>query len=562
MRSREPKASVAVADLERLLDLSALLTSTLDLPSVLTKVLQNAEALMQAEASSVMLHDGAARELYYEVALGEAGGRIKEQKRLKVGVGIAGWVAEHRTPLRIEDAYQDPRFFRDFDKKTGFHTKSILCLPLLAQDKLIGVAQIINKKGAPRFTAEDQALFTRFCHIAAVAIDNALLHEKLLAQDRLQRDLQLAEEIQRASLPSDIPFVAGLRVEYRSQACRHVAGDVLDISRLDDGRLAVLVGDVSGKGVPAALFAAKFSGDFAFHCHGGTAGGELFTRLNRLVAERSTRGMFITAVHAVFDPATGAVSLVNAGHVLPVIVGPKPGDLRLARTPEFPPLGVVDDLLYESAEVRLAPGERMVLMTDGVTDARSRDGGSLGDAAALKALSARPAIAVTRLMKTVNEFTAHAALADDITIASVGYGDYQERSVPSRTEQLGAMRAFVAERAAAHGFDERLQGRISLAVDEALANIIKHTYAMDPGGRIRVGVGWGGGELAIHIRDWGPKQDPGRFASRDLAELRPGGLGLHYMREVMDLVEFDATLLDGNELHLLVAKPGGERQCK
>ena len=132
----------------------------------------------------------------------------------------------------------------------------------------------------------------------------------------------------------------------------------------------------------------------------------------------------------------------------------------------------------------------------------------------------------------------------------------------SRTEELGAMRAFVCGRAAAHGFDEKAQGRLSLAVDEALANVIKHTYAMDPGGRIRVGVGWAGGELAVHIRDWGPKQDPRRFASRDLADVRPGGLGLHYMRETMDLVEFDDTLLDGNELHLLIAKEGGRPGCK
>ena len=562
MRPRESKASVAVADLERLLDLSALLTSTLDLPSVLTKVLQNAEALMEAEASSVMLYDAAAGELFYEVALGEAGGRIKEQKRLKVGVGIAGWVAEHRQPLSIEDAYQDPRFFRDFDKKTGFRTKSILCLPLLARDTLIGVAQIINKKEGRSFSTEDHALFTRFCHIAAVAIDNALLHQKLLAQDRLQRDMQLAEEIQRAALPSDSPSFAGLRVEYRSLACRHVAGDVLEFSRLDDGRLAVLVGDVSGKGVPAALFAARFSGDFSTLCRSGAEGGEVFTRLNQMVAERSTRGMFITAVHAVFDPASGVVSLANAGHVLPLIVGPAPGEVRAVATPEFPPLGIVEGLAYEAAEVRLERGERLVLMSDGVADARSRDGAFFGEAAARRALCACPAVAVPRLMKALNEFTAGGTLSDDITIVGLGYGEYQERVMASRSEELGAMRAFVCGRAAAHGFDEKVQGRIGLAVDEALANIIKHTYGMDPGGRIRVGVGWAAGELAVHIRDWGPKQDPRRFASRDLAEVRPGGLGLHYMRETMDLVEFDDTLLEGNELHLLIAQEGGGPGCK
>ncbi len=539
-------------DLEGLLEAYALLTSALDLKTVLTEVLRKAGAQLKAEASSIMLLDEASGELVYEVALGEAGLRIMEQQRLKAGVGLAGWVAGNLKPLSVEDAYKDARFFPGFDKKTGFLTKSVLCMPLLAKDRLLGVAEIINKKDGASFTPGDQALFAKYCEVAAIAIDNALLHGKALEQDRLQHDMRIAEQIQSASLPSDIPSIRNLRVECRSIACRYVAGDVVDITRLPDGRLAVLVADVSGKGVPAALFGAKFSADFEYLAQADPEGGALFNRLNAIVTRRSKQGIFITAVYAVIDPASGVVEYVNAGHLPPVIVGPLAGGCRLAGASGYPPLGVMEDLNYKSTRLTLAQGERIVFMTDGVWDARSLSGARLGPEKAQGILADCPELAVPRLMKAITKFTAGVPLADDITVVGVGYGDYEERTFPSQTKSLAQARQFVEKLALAHGFDDRHTGAILLALTEAASNIIKHTYRMNPDERIRIGVGRGPDQFSIHIRDWGDRQDPGRFVSRDLADIRPGGLGVRYIREVMDVVEFDDKLWDGNELHMLV----------
>lgn len=539
-------------DLEKLLDVYALLSSTLDLKAVLAEVLNKAGAVLKAEASNIMLLDEAAGELVYEVALGEAGPRIMELQRLKVGTGISGWVAQNLKPLLAEDAYKDPRFFPGFDEKTGFRTKSVLCIPLFAKGRLIGVAEIMNKKGGVPFTPADQALFTRYCGVAAIAIDNALLHGKELEQDRLQHDMRIAEQIQSASLPSDIPSIRNLRVECRSIACRYVAGDVVDITRLPDGRLAVLVADVSGKGVPAALFGAKFSADFEHLAQADPEGGALFNRLNAIVTRRSKQGIFITAVYAVIDPATGTVDFVNAGHLPPVIVGPLPGDCRLAGGSGYPPLGVMEDTDYRSSRLNLVTGERIVFMTDGVWDAKSPSGVRLGPEQAQKILSDCPELAVPRLMKAIAKFTAGQALADDITVVGVGYGDYEELTFPSQTASLSKARQFVEKLALAHGLDDRHTGAILLALTEAASNIIKHTYRMNPDERIRIGVGRFDDQFSIHIRDWGDRQDPGRFVSRDLADIRPGGLGVRYIREVMDVVEFDDKLWDGNELHMLV----------
>ncbi len=547
---------VNTEELERLLDVSSLLTSSLDLEAVLTQVLKNASAIMQAEASNVMLLDVAAKELYFEVALGEVSVSVQEQKRLKVGVGIAGWVAMTGKPLLVKDACKDPRFFPDFDRRTGFRTKSILCLPLFAREQLIGVAEIINKKNGACFTPADQAVFTRFCHFAAIAIDNALLHRKAIEQDRLQRDMQLAEQIQRASLPSDIPSIEKLRVECRSLPCRYVAGDVLDITKLPDGRLAVLVGDVSGKGVPAALFGAKFTADFENFARENPEGGALLSRLNAIVARRSRRGMFITAVYAVINPANGAVELINAGHLPPIIVGPGRGKCRLACAAAYPPLGISENLKYKSSRLRLLPGERIVFMTDGVGDTRAPDGRHLGEAKVRGILAACPELAVPRLMKALTLFTGGQALTDDITVVGVGYGDYTEQTYTSQAKSLAPARQFVEKQALAHGFTDRKTGAILLALTEAASNIIKHSYLMKPDGKMRIGIGRCGSDFSIHIRDWGARQDPEHFISRDLADIRPGGLGIHYIREVMDVVEYDGSLWDGNEIHMMVRRKG------
>lgn len=553
---------VKTGELERLLDIAPLLGSTLDLEEVLTRVLENAGALMEAEASNFMLLDGAAGELVYEAALGEAKNRIRELRGLKVGTGLAGWTAEHREPLLVEDAYEDPRFFPEFDKRTGFRTRSVLCVPLFARGELIGVGEILNKKGGGTFTAEDQALFTRFCHIAALAIDNARLHRRSLEQEGTRRDMRLAEEIQRASLPSDIPYIRNLNIECRSLACRYVAGDVMHVERLRDGRLAVLVGDVSGKGVPAALFGSKFSVDLEYLAREDPEGGSLMTRLNAVTARRSTRGIFITAVYAVIDPATGGVELVNAGHLPPVIVGPGAGGYRRTDAEAYPPLGVTDGLEYRSQKFSLARGESLVFMTDGVWDARAPGGGRFGERRAREAMAECPGLAVPRLMKAVSRFAAGRALADDITVVGVGYGDYDEQTFPARTAALAGIRRFVKKLALAHGFDEDTAGAVTLAVDEAAANVIRHTYAMAPDGRMRLGVERCAGRFLVHLRDWGPRQDPARYAPRDLDDVRPGGLGLHYMCRIMDAVEFDDSLWDGNELHMLVAGKGSRKVCR
>lgn len=504
---------------------------------------------MNAEASNVMLLDRQTHELVYEVALGAAGTAIKEQKRLKVGVGIAGWVAEHGKSLLVSDAYSDPRFFRGFDQKTGFKTKSLICIPLSARGDLIGVAQIINKRGDGVFDHEDQDLFEQFGTIASIALDNAILYRLNLKQERYKRDLEIAFEIQKSMLPTSIPESSQVRIEMRSVACRTVGGDVLDLSNSPLGGISAFIGDVSGKGVPAALFAARLCSEYNYERSASSTSAELFTRLNTVISRRSSRGMFVTAQYFELDEASRKASWVNAGHLPPAVV--KATGLEFLHPTSHPPLGILEGEEYTAESIEFAPESCLVLMTDGVIDAKSAAGEAFGTERMKVALAAVPGYPIGNLMKELSAFTTGALAADDITLIGVHFGNFCSFESVGSTECLSQIRHFAEEQSSKAGFSQKWVSRIALAVTEAAANVMKHTYQMAENCRIKTTASFVQGEFRLILRDWGPRQNSATFKSRDLEEIRPGGLGIHYIKQVMDIVLFDHTLIEGNELYLM-----------
>lgn len=167
---------------------AAAISSVMEVQPLLQMIMEKSKEVMDAEASSLMLLDEETHELYFNVATGEKGAAIKEI-RLPLGRGIAGWVAENRQPLLVPDAYQDPRFNPDADKRSGFHTRSMVCVPLMMQDRILGVVQVINPRYKQSFEEGELLTFTSFAHNAAIAIENARLYEEIK---------QRAEELHQA----------------------------------------------------------------------------------------------------------------------------------------------------------------------------------------------------------------------------------------------------------------------------------------------------------------------------------------------------------------------------
>lgn len=423
----DPKDSARRAEhkatqLRKLFEVGLLITSSLELDEVLTRAMDLSREVMEADACSLMLLDDKAGELLFRVALSDVGDKIREL-RLPVGKGVAGWVAASGEPALIPDAYEDERFDPSYDKATGYRTRSILCVPLTVQDRIIGVSQLINKLSGEAFTEEDQELFRLLNAQVAIAVDNARLHAARLKQERLERDLVFAQAIQQSFLPQELPSEADIEFAASCTSALEVGGDFFDVIPLPEGRYATVLGDVSGKGVSAALYMARLVSEIRHLVLRLEEPGAVLGVLNDQLAKESQRGMFVTLACAIVDPAAGTMLLANAGHLPPLVRPPGGGRPAALETGVGPPVGVIGGVTYAAQTHQLLPGQVVALYSDGVIEAQAADGSFFGMERLeelLAATSGPPVAVCDQVIEAVNAFVGGSAQHDDLTLVTFG----------------------------------------------------------------------------------------------------------------------------------------------
>lgn len=408
-----------VQKLEQLIEAAKRLNSTLNLDELLDIILQMALEIVNGDRGTVYVLDEGKNELWTKVAKGLDGGRITI--RLALGKGIAGYVAATGDTINIPDAYLDPRFNPEYDRQTGYCTRSILCMPMKTNDgKVIGVFQLLNKQKG-EFTESDVAIINALSIHAALAIENARLVEQEKQKIRIERDLLAARDVQMSLLPALPPKIPGYDFAAVAIPAREVAGDLYDFIRLDQQRLALTIGDVSGKGLPAALLMAHMQGSVRDVAHETEDVGECVTRLNHRLVQSTSPEKFATLVYGVLNLHTHCFRYSNAGHNPPLLaIGAQPP--RLLETGGTL-LGIVDGLTFAEESVPLAPGDLLVLYTDGISEAMNARQEQFGDdrLAALvrdcRALSA--SLVKDRILAAVEAHQAGQPAADDITLVVV-----------------------------------------------------------------------------------------------------------------------------------------------
>jgi sigma-B regulation protein RsbU (phosphoserine phosphatase) len=479
--------------------------------------------------------------------------------RLPSDQGVVGRAVQNNAGEIVRNAPSDPDFYDGIDQKTGNITQSILCAPISIQDQRVGAIELINKKGAdPQFTANDLRILETMAASAGLAILNARMAEALVEQERVRRELELAGEIQRNLLPE--PRGGDFPVCGANLAARMVSGDFYDFFELPHGRVGFSVGDVSGKGLNAALLMAKTAS--LYRCLGKTNHhpGPLLARINAEICETATRGMFVTMVGGVYDPASGWVRLANAGHE-PPLLHRRDGSFT-AFPAEAPPLGITTELgvsgHFPEVEIHL-DGGTLYAFTDGVTEGYLETGATLRVSGLKQAVGRHRNLPLAdRIDAIVKLFNgAGGGLRDDVTILAVDDGAgagkraavsgsparrRDERlfriDVPARPDRLKLLRALVSEVAATRGCCEAVVRDLTLAVDEACQNVIRHGYGGDEAGRMILEAREQGENLVFFLRDFAPPVDVSQVRPRDLDDVRPGGLGTHLMRAVLDDVGF------------------------
>jgi phosphoserine phosphatase RsbU/P len=519
-----------------------------DITGTLARALERITDYLEAEGGALFLLEDQGRILRCEASVGVI--QIVGLT-LPSDHGVVGNVVQTGAARIVRDVEHDPNFDGTVDARTGFDTRSILCAALSVHDECIGAIELINKRGGGGlFEADDLALLEILCSSAALAILNARLAANLVEQERVRREIELAAEIQRNLLPAAPEFdfpVFGLNIPARS-----VSGDFYDFFRLKDGRIAFCLGDVSGKGINAALLMAKTTS--LYRCLGKTelSPGRLLGRINNEICETSTRGMFVTLIGGIYDPEADTVCFANAGHEPPIYQA-RDGSFRDFAA-EAPPLGIIhlrpgEDRLPESW-LELSGGAFYVF-SDGVTEGTLAGGGQMGANGlklALAPIADQPLHerigAIARLLARDD-----GVLHDDITLLGI---DAARPAAPeaerkssrftyrfaAKPQSLAGARAAVRGFLADHGVDEAAANDIVLALDEACQNVIRHAYRDSGEGEIVLEMEVSGGRLITYVRDFAPEIDAITVAPRRVDDVRPGGLGTHFIREIMDEVAY------------------------
>jgi sigma-B regulation protein RsbU (phosphoserine phosphatase) len=366
---KKPTAAVKtyVHRLESLIDASKHLNTTFDLEKLLSIILNLATKNLNAARGTIYLIDEKTKELWSKVLKGEGLVEI----RLPIGTGISGTVAETGETINLQDASKDTRFYSGFDKRSGFRTKTMLCMPMKnRQGKIIGVFQIINKKKGV-FDREDELFLNAFSEHAALAIENARLHQASLESERVMKELQIAAEIQQRLLPKEIAAISHYDIAAVAQPCATIGGDFYDVIPLGNNRFAFVMADVTGKGIPAALMVSTLHASLRAYIQSNTDLSELTAKLNTLVYQNSPAERFITFFIMILDSETHTVTYVNAGHNYPYLFRPQSGEVIELQASGLP-LGMLDNMKYESNQINLGRDDVLALYTDGVTEAMDR----------------------------------------------------------------------------------------------------------------------------------------------------------------------------------------------
>jgi len=401
------------------------ISSRKPLKELLDQIMESSKKLLNAEASSLLLFEQESGLLKFHSVAGGGGAGLKS-KDLKPGEGIAGWVALNKETLIINDCYSDSRFNKDFDISTGFHTRNMVCAPMINRDSLVGVIQVINKKQNKDFTREDQELFEALAAQCAVAIENAHTIELEIKAEQAKNEMDTAWRIQQKFLPEKIPALAKADLCIRLKPAKEIGGDYFNVIKIDDDNFLLFIADVSGKSVPAALIVSTLYSFLQFYFivqknHLNPV--EFVAQFNRFLIASTTPDKFVTAWFGFYNQADNILLSINAGHNPPYLLRRNSNELFPLKSGGMI-LGTMD-FPYDSEKIELAEADMVIYFTDGVTEAMNEHGEEYGEERFEKLILNNKTLSPAELSKVIHDelklYRGSAEQSDDITLGIIKF---------------------------------------------------------------------------------------------------------------------------------------------
>jgi len=411
------------ADYGKLFRLAGEIGRESDLKGLLLKILEKSRPWIRAEACSIFLPDPSTGELVIHSARGESAPNLGKL-RVPKGKGIVGSAIEARKLIRVDRPDEDPRFYREADEKTGWKTKALLAAPLLDGEECLGAIEFLNPMGRPAFTEGDEHMVEYFAGLVAAALVRIRAHDAALERAQVQRDLDLARELQGGLLPKIFPTreeSPGIEIFARLDPAKEVSGDLYDFFFVEPGKLCFVVGDVSGKGIAAGIFMAVTRTLIRATAIPGRTPLEMLTRVNAQLAKENQANLFVTMILGVVDTKSGRIVYGQGGHNPPVLLS---SDGKPAyEPPGGMPLGVFEDAKFGERELQLKVGETLLVYTDGVTEAMNQARDLFGEERLLEAVAQRASLTAEKLtecvVEKVEDFVREAERSDDITLLAI-----------------------------------------------------------------------------------------------------------------------------------------------
>ena len=413
-------ANVAVK-LQAMIDIGRNLGAAVD--QVLPQLVENLlKIFTQADCAYILLLDEHTQRLELKAFLHR---NPNNQDTFRVSRSILERVARSKAAILSDDIASDSRF-EATDSIINYNICSIMAVPIMDYDQteVLGVIQVDARSRGQKFTHEDLDLLVSVSYQAAVCYQNAKLHELALQEKLLEREMNIANTVQRGLLPQSKPDIPNYSFFDFYRPAQYLGGDYYDYIVLADGRLVFALGDVSGKGVSASLLMAKLSAEVRGGLIIESTFARAMERLNRIFSDPRWDNRFVTFFFGVLDPLTHEICFHNAGHLPPILVSPDGTAEMLGESNIGLPLGVMDDTEYPESRFIMEPGQKLVILSDGITDAMNSQGSYFSMKGVLKYVSGSRVESVEefgeRMMSAVQSFVGRAPQTDDQSLLIVG----------------------------------------------------------------------------------------------------------------------------------------------
>lgn len=409
----------AVEELSILNEIATAISSSLSIDQIIELIVNKCVKHLKVEQAAVMLLEQQQQDQMFKTMVRRTDRSGSNILPFRLDAELTGWMLKHERPLLINDFQQDERFSRLVGE--DFPIRSLMSVPLLAKQKMIGIITVFNKKSEEGFSVEEQRLLTIIATQSAQVIENARLLVEEQALSIMREEMRMANEIQLNLLPKKAPQSPGYDIAGITIPAKEVGGDYYDFIDIDEHRLVVCVADITGKGLPAAMLMSNVQATIRSQSLLLPAPNTCMQNANSLMFRSTGTGKFVTMFYGILDTESHRLSYCNAGHDAPMLVDRDQKMTQLDVGGVV--LGFVPHYNYKEASIELPAGSRLLLYSDGITEALNGDAEEFGDAALQKLLLEHRSLSSQELLeKIVAAVKVHAGAtpqSDDMTIVVI-----------------------------------------------------------------------------------------------------------------------------------------------